>query len=1307
MKRFMKKGMAVMLTMALTAGQFGTDFRANETKADTTNQEVNIGSLSDKVTGTWSYWDGSKDVVQTNAMLLDKLPTLANKGVTRFTTDNYDANAGAIDIGDFGTAFMWNYSSNAFGNSVYAIPLSYKASMSGMYFTKPSTIQVDTTLIMQQPEDGSLTDFIIGTDYYFESSKVDKVTGWSYDVIMENREDPSQYMKSIVTQGSPFGFFELNGSTTATIKRNRRLPSDIVYYNGTSISDSTMVVIRVFDNQDLTLGYSSYDYYAVYVPEGTVLTQQDATSSYPDNRMGDLVATFSSEDKSYFSMAWLCETNGTEDAQAKKIAENYEGYAYNFITDTDVVYAYDSSKGTVTTQYKYTVDKKSESTQEGTVMGILPHQYKNMSGYTYLDNTARTIRGTMKYLQGSDYTTTLSYSGILPNMMELDAIDQEVLQGYVDDFMSEYGPTDTELTKESYGANTYDTGKKLNRAVQVMEAAEACGDTESAQKILDALERELADWFTYTGEDDEKYFYYDEGVGSLFGFPQAYYTVDGMTDHHFHYGYFINAAAQIALRDKSFVPKYGNIINELIGDIATAERTSADSKYPYLRYFSTWEGHSWASGHANFADGNNQESSSEALNTWAGLILYGQATQNDKLTELGIYLYQTEISSVNCYWFDIDEDVLDSAYKQTSPGNSSLPKYSQASMVWGGKYTYAAWWTAEPLQIQGINILPMTASSFYYAADTDFILKNWETAQINEANYTGEDKDVNRWNEIWSSYLAIADPEKAEEYFNPDCEPEAGESKAHAYHYIKSLEKAGTPDLSVTSNTPLSSAFKDKDGNMTYVVYNASAEEKTVIFSDGTELVAQPGIMTTITDGEVAGKAKYTIEYYLQNQDGTYTLFQREGKTGKIGSEAVASIKTFTGYEVNENAEGTVTSGEIAEDGSLILRLYYDISEIKPTQPGEDPSLYESKGSYDGYNISIWTVKDDLGVNVQLLDGNATFYVEYSGIYNNTNTTGYLNKEETPGNVYTGVYKTPTSTLTKDYYNTVKIQSGDKVTYLVVKVGNPTAPPDLSDLKIETTTPDPDIPTDASGLAVGSPADNTIVVAFRETQEQNEKGQTYNVYVDNNKVLSNVAAGTYTVNDIGAGKHTVKVTAVLGNRESGGISDTVKVGGETVTKPDTTEPGTQDNPVTPNPSAPDPSTPNSVIPDNPTTHGKADDTTKKPVITTAASATNVSDVKVAKTKVKKATKKKSAKKTKISLKKVKGAGKYQIKISKSKKFKKKNILVKKTVKKVKFTIKSKKLKNKKKLYIRARAVKVVNGKKYYGKWSKKKKIKIK
>ena len=151
---------------------------------------------------------------------------------------------------------------------------------------------------------------------------------------------------------------------------------------------------------------------------------------------------------------------------------------------------------------------------------------------------------------------------------------------------------------------------------------------------------------------------------------------------------------------------------------------------------------------------------------------------------------------------------------------------------------------------------------------------------------------------------------------------------------------------------------------------------------------------------------------------------------------------------------------------------------------------------------------------------------------------------------------------------------------------------------------------------------------------------------------------------------------------------------ETTTPSDPVETTTPSDPVeTTTPSDSDETTAPSK-PDETTTPSEPDKTTAAP-----------KKVNVPKVKVKSASKKKASKKVKISLKKVKGAKKYQVQISKTKKFKK--VLVKKTVKKAKFTIKSKKIKNKKKLYVRVKAVKIVGGKSYKGKWSKPKKIKIK
>lgn len=93
-------------------------------------------------------------------------------------------------------------------------------------------------------------------------------------------------------------------------------------------------------------------------------------------------------------------------------------------------------------------------------------------------------------------------------------------------------------------------------------------------------------------------------------------------------------------------------------------------------------------------------------------------------------------------------------------------------------------------------------------------------------------------------------------------------------------------------------------------------------------------------------------------------------------------------------------------------------------------------------------------------------------------------------------------------------------------------------------------------------------------------------------------------------------------------------------------------------------------------------------------------VTVGKAKIKKI--KRNGTKIKVTIKKVKGATKYQIKYSTSKKFKKKST---KTTTSKKTTKTIKKLKKNKKYYIKVRAYRKVNGKKYYGKWSKVKAVK--
>ena len=77
-------------------------------------------------------------------------------------------------------------------------------------------------------------------------------------------------------------------------------------------------------------------------------------------------------------------------------------------------------------------------------------------------------------------------------------------------------------------------------------------------------------------------------------FPSSYGSTDELNDHHFHYGYFIGAAAAIARRDPSWTKNFGPFVDILVKDVANWERS--DTRYPFLRHMDVYAGHSWANG---------------------------------------------------------------------------------------------------------------------------------------------------------------------------------------------------------------------------------------------------------------------------------------------------------------------------------------------------------------------------------------------------------------------------------------------------------------------------------------------------------------------------------------------------------------------------------------------------------------------------------------------------------------------------------------------------------------------------------------
>src|SRR5690606_38348912 len=118
--------------------------------------------------------------------------------------------------------------------------------------------------------------------------------------------------------------------------------------------------------------------------------------------------------------------------------------------------------------------------------------------------------------------------------------------------------------------------------------------TSVRDAALEQIRSVLTDWFTASPGETERLFAYNENWGTLVGFPAGYGSDRELNDHHFHYGYFIVAAATLARFDPGWASdqQYGGMVDHLIADANNFDRS--DQRYPYLRDFDIYAGHDWA-----------------------------------------------------------------------------------------------------------------------------------------------------------------------------------------------------------------------------------------------------------------------------------------------------------------------------------------------------------------------------------------------------------------------------------------------------------------------------------------------------------------------------------------------------------------------------------------------------------------------------------------------------------------------------------------------------------------------------------------
>ncbi len=263
-----------------------------------------------------------------------------------------------------------------------------------------------------------------------------------------------------------------------------------------------------------------------------------------------------------------------------------------------------------------------------------------------------------------------------------------------------------------YPADTYFGGKALYRDAQLWEIAKQVGADAEAAKLKERVTTQLLQWTEPKGCEtrDAFCFFYDTRNHGMVGRTPSFGS-DEFNDHHFHYGYFLYAAGVLAADDSGLAEKLAPVMNLLAADIATSP---GNEHFPARRNFDSYASHSWASGTAPFADGNNQESASEAVTAYAGLTLWARASGNRDLEVEARWMQALEAASARAYWTDFDTS--DPVY--AGFGHQVLP------LNFGGKRDYATWFSAEPAAALAILLIPVSPSSDQLGGDAVRIAEN-------------------------------------------------------------------------------------------------------------------------------------------------------------------------------------------------------------------------------------------------------------------------------------------------------------------------------------------------------------------------------------------------------------------------------------------------------------------------------------------------------------------------------------------------------------------------------------------------------
>jgi endo-1,3(4)-beta-glucanase len=760
----------------------------------------------------------------------------------------------------------------------------------------------------------------------------DKTTVSDYSdwTVTMNWKDADNEMNVTSGIGMPFLYYEKELDDVVEIKVNS---------GSATVNNEILIIENASGDQD----------FVFYAPIGSVWNQSGAT--YTSTLNG----------KTYWSMAMLPQNT----SNVNDVVLDLKKYAYVFPTNTVTSWDYDEATSKVVTTFSVTTDVK-EGSNSNMLLGLLPHQWYNTSSNSPVPSsyTYASVRGELKMLEGNSFTVENTFKGILPTIP------------YLANYSSSFSPADLDAKIsqiENDGLATwtdsYNEGQVMNRLIQTARIADQTGNIVARDKMIATVKERLEDWLTYESGEKAFLFYYNDTWSALLGYPSGHGQDTNINDHHFHWGYFIHAAAFMEQFEPGWASKWGAMINTLIKDAASSDRN--DTSFPFLRNFSPYAGHSWANGFASFPQGNDQESTSESMQFASSLIHWGTITENDAIRDLGIYIYTTEQTAVEEYWFDVHDRNF-----------ASNQQYSLVSRIWGNSYDNGTFWTSDIAASYGIEMYPIHGGSFYLGHHQDYAKNLWSEISQNTGVLNQEDND-NLWHDTYWKFLSMTNPQEAVNLYDayPDRNLKFGISDAQTYHWLHSVNALGIIDATITADYPIAAAFS-KDGEITYVAHNYANTPTVVTFSDGYQLTVPANEMKTSKDVNVSGVLTSNFAQAFPNGSVDLSVNTTGSNVTKVeffdGSTKIGEVSTAP-YELKAE---DLTLGIHGFYAKVYENTAFNVTNIVQVQVGEQVSYLGNPHTIPGeIEVGHYDIfEGGIGQNISYVDtsvgNNGTFRPE-------------------------------------------------------------------------------------------------------------------------------------------------------------------------------------------------------------------------------------------------------------------------------------------------------------------------------------------